>query len=226
MEYDRKKALISIHVPKCGGTSFNVGLKQWFGDRCFFHYFDERNKIMPKKVNLRSRYTGLPKRDLCIHGHFTRDRGYGIEDYYPKSKQFITFLRDPVEVQISLFFFLNKQEKAGSNFKDGKEFKAPKDIDEFLETTRPYFKDYLPEGIDKGDLKTNVEKQFVHIGVVENYQRSIDLLADKLGKPRFTIDHRNKSDRFLTPSNSSIEIFKSKSKFEYSIYNLALEMNK
>jgi len=92
LNYKFSKTLISIHIPKTGGTSFKDVLYTWFGKNLFFHYYNEREGIMPVKYEL------LP--GICIHGHFNRKRNFGVQDYYPEATQFITILRDRLCMQI------------------------------------------------------------------------------------------------------------------------------
>ena len=35
--YDPSQPLVSLHIPKTGGTSFTKVLEQWFGDRIYLH---------------------------------------------------------------------------------------------------------------------------------------------------------------------------------------------
>src|SRR5262249_55070595 len=95
--YNANKPLISIHVPKCGGTSFMALLGKWFGTSLYQHYFDEELNAMPRKHELRS--------GICIHGHFNRRRKTGVLDYYPVADQFITIVRDPFEMAVARYFY-------------------------------------------------------------------------------------------------------------------------
>ena len=40
--YDPARLLVSVHVPKCAGTSFAELLRSWFGARLHLHYPDAR----------------------------------------------------------------------------------------------------------------------------------------------------------------------------------------
>src|SRR3954471_2189740 len=99
--YDKDKPLISIHVPKCGGTSVLAMLGKWFGTRLYPHYFDEELNRMPQRREF--------KGGICIHGHFNRRRRTGVRDYYPEADQFITMLRDPFEMVVARYFYAKGQ---------------------------------------------------------------------------------------------------------------------
>ena len=128
--YNREIPLLSIHIPKCGGTSFKEALKVWYGGNLFFHYFDEKNNLMPQKIKLKSWNRNDYIKYVCIHGHFNHKRGFGVDDYYPNIKQAITFLRDPAEIALSVFFYNHRLIKEGNNYRDGKKFEMTDDVDE------------------------------------------------------------------------------------------------
>jgi len=98
--YNPGKPLISLHVPKCAGQSFRWLLTGWFCDNFFIHYFQQHNAL-PEKHPL--------KPGMCIHGHFDRRKNMGATDYYPAVDQFITLLRDPLEMAISNYFFWKRK---------------------------------------------------------------------------------------------------------------------
>src|SRR5215207_10496370 len=98
--YNPEEPLVSIHVPKTAGMSVKACLEQWFGPKLFAHYPDEAASGAPIKHVLGA--------GTCVHGHFNKHRGFGVLDYYPEIRQWITFLRDPFEQHVSLFFYLRK----------------------------------------------------------------------------------------------------------------------
>src|SRR5262245_8731415 len=107
--YDPEKPLISLHIPKCGGTSFRAVLQHWFGPNLYRHCFYERLTKPPRKYDLEG--------GMCIHGHFNRKRQIGVSDYYPEVDQFITILRDPFEMTVSRYFYAKG--KGATRFRDG-----------------------------------------------------------------------------------------------------------
>ena len=82
--------LISVHIPKCAGTSFRHVLQGLYGERIRLNYGEifSRAQARPALV---------PAGTACIHGHFFAD---AFDDFYPKAT-FITWLRHPVERVVS-----------------------------------------------------------------------------------------------------------------------------
>jgi hypothetical protein len=221
--YDPKIPLISIHVPKCGGSSFLGVLQSWFGNNLHLHYFDEKTSAMPAKVPMRRFPFNSYKPGLCIHGHFNRYRKFGVDDYYPQIKQAITFLRDPLEITLSNFHYAHKLIKEDRLYREGEKITFTKDIDEYLEKTGSFIPYFFPADLDENKLEWYFSNYFIHVGVIEQYQRSIDQLAEKLGRPSVKIAAENRSARGAEPSASAVKKFQEKCRFEYLFYNYALK---
>jgi len=221
--YNHKKPLLSIHVPKCGGNSFKVILADWFKNNLHFHYYNNKLDKPPQIAKLKK--NGSFVENLCIHGHFNRKRNISIETDYPEVDQFITIVRDPIEIQISNYFYLKKHKHKLKHFKDGKFEKKYPTVNAYLENTEPFLVNHFPKGINEDNINEFIPAHFIHIGIMESYQRSIDIFAKKLGKDTYNIPHKNKSERDEKPSKESIDIFKTKCKLDYLIYESALKLN-
>lgn len=227
-KYFYKKPLISIHIPKCAGTSFMEVLRHWFGEGYFTHYYDEKNNIPPAKIQL---LTGILikrfRKGICIHGHFNHNRGFGIRDYYPEVKQFITFLRDPFDVHISNYFFVRQQAKCSGPgaFRNGVYFPSANDnitIESFLGRNNiSHMKYFFPEEINMSNYKEILERDFVYIGITENLQNSVNILAGKLGFPAVTVTRKNISRWEESIPAGAREKFVENNQLEMAIYEYA-----
>lgn len=219
-EYDKEKPLISIHVPKTGGTSLEQLLRNWFGTKLYLHYYDEKNNRPPETFPLGP--------GICIHGHFNKQRHFGIQDYYPGIDQMITFLRDPFEILVSRYFDVKEREKKGEAFRDGKPLRITDDLDEYLEKeTRepayhPNFLDYMPARMTAGNYKEIIHEYFVYIGVMENFQYSMERLAQRLNTTAVPPSHLNRSERSYTYSPRYKMRFMELHPLEYEIYYYVL----
>lgn len=211
IKYDNTSALISIHIPKCGGSSFLTLLRQWFGSKLKQHYFNEKTCEMPIKYDL------VAEGGICIHGHFNRERGFGIKDYYPDAKQFITMLRDPFEIAISNFFYIKRTMANNTNYRDGKLYYVD-ELAKYLKKYTSFMLLHMPCEITVSNLSEVIETKFVYIGVVEDMQASVDSLADKLDKPRLSICHDNISDRDEVVPIDFKEEFVKRNPVEYAMY--------
>jgi len=223
-QYDKEKPLISLHIPKCGGTSFLAVLKSWFSKNLYMHYFDEKRNNMPRRHNLKS---GLFKRrfkkDICIHGHFNKKRGYGVKDYYPEVDQFITVLRDPFEMALSNYFFAKRQ--GNNRFRDGRVLRMEdryRAVNDYLRNHKSYILYHFPDEMTMENYEEILEQRFVYIGVLEDIQTSVNILAKKLDFPEARVDWENISRRDEEVLKETKEEFINNHHVEYAIYDFAL----
>lgn len=85
--------LISVHIPKTGGTSFAKILEKVYAEALHFDY--PWAPIEPS-LGLRG----------CIHGHFSATKYAEMAGSLGPRAAMITWLRDPVERAISTYYFL------------------------------------------------------------------------------------------------------------------------
>lgn len=224
-EYNPNLPLISVHIPKSGGTSLRSVLNFWFKLRKYSHYYNQVKGEMPRKRKLTRVFSSSFKKNVCIHGHFNHNWGFGIEDYYPEVEQFIAFIRDPVDMHISHFHYQLGRIKNGKKYIRGKLVDGILDIDEFFEKENSKLLKPFPWEINENNIPDLISKHFVHIGVMEHFQDSLDLLAEKLDKRKMTIPHKNSSPRMQKPSESVLRKFRKNSSLEYLFYEEAMKSN-
>ncbi len=229
-QYDPNKPLISIHIPKCGGTSFAEILKRWFGKGFLQHYHDERNDKHPRRLNLfKDPYRKEFIPDLCIHGHFNHDRGNGAEKYYPVVDQFITIIRDPFELHLSSYFFRIKREKEnhGSVYWSGKQHPIIANnwsLEDYLrENKKSFLLSFLPEGLTLDNYKEILEQRFLFIGLTSDLQASVNKMATILGYPQLPVSEKNVSEREENVPDGAREEFIENNQLEMAVYNFAIE---
>lgn len=224
ISYDPQSAVISLHIPKTGGTSVRQLLEAWFPDgRLLPHYYRADTGELPAKHALTGGY--------CVHGHFNTARGFGVDAYYPDGKQFIAFLREPFDRFLSNWFFMNVRKRNGVRvpFLDG-----DPDFATFLHdcaekqaqgknalSVHWYFPDpHTPELI--GDI---MDRRFIFLGIMERLQPSIDALAIRLGKQPLQIAHLNATARTEHEFNAWRPFYEKNFGVEFDIYEKALARN-
>ena len=214
--YDSRKPLISVHVPKCGGSSFRSVLKQWFGDDLYLHYASEKNNTMPPKYELGA--------GSCVHGHFNKARDFGVEQYYPDVDQRITILRDPLEVAISGYFYKLKRIEAGTYFRDGEIINTPELSLEKHLTEKPsnYFK-FFPFNDKEDEYRSILDDYFLYIGILEDIEKTICDVSRILEKPYIAPEHNNSAPRTVIVPEKIAARFRLQNRRAFEIYDYARE---
>jgi hypothetical protein len=154
--------IVSVHVPKCAGTSFKVILKEICGARIWYNYgtIFSRAQARPELV---------PPGTTFIHGHFLAD---AFDDLFP-DRRLITWVRHPVERLVSNYHhFLRTPDMRDDCCRALHERKL--DLRQFadLEWMRNETSRYL--------ANKRVE-DFEFIGITERFAESIQLFSEVFG---------------------------------------------
>jgi hypothetical protein len=229
IDYNPKEILISPHIPKCGGISFDKTLHDWFGYGFHKHQAKHVEDIPPRKLS-KIKQLLSPFIPAVIHGHFDKESdNIDVFDYYPEANQFITVLRDPVERQMSQYFFTRKIISEGKMIWHGKVHTdinlLGEDVDDCLENHQISFLKFLPWEFTYKNYKQIINENFIHIGITENLQASVDIFAEKLKKKKVKVPMLNAAPKTERPSESAVKKFKEQNKLEYLIYEYALILN-
>lgn len=225
LQYDKTKPLFSLHIPKCGGTSFNKLLRRWFLLGYARHYYNQKTGKFPRKHTLHYKASGILP--VCIHGHFDNRNNTELFNYYNEASQFITMLRNPLEIKVSMYNYILKSVENGSFYQKGQkvnEFNMS--VDDFVLNTEFVMKHFLPWKLTMENYKQVIHENFIHIGVMEELQQSVNVLADKLNKSPMEMPKVNVSGSKIQPEKETIKLFKEKYPVEHAIYDYALEMNR
>lgn len=214
--YDSSGPLLSIHILKCGGTSLREVLTHWFGDKLYLHYYREKEGRAPIRYVLGA--------GDCVHGHFSHPRGFGVDDYYPAITQRITIVRDPLEMAVSRYFFKKQRIADNMNYIAGK-LQSPSmpPLSEALLNGRNFMLDFLPKGLNKGNMKLILDDYFIFVGVMERYTETIRKLGTLLGKENCEVPHLIQTPRSEEVSPDIERKFRQRFELSYRIYDYAVD---
>jgi len=218
--YDKDQPLIVIHVPKAAGTSSRKFFQNWYGDGFLTHYYNEHTGELPQKHDLFGLHNA--NRPILLHGHFNKLRGFGVEDYYPDVKQFVTILLDPFEATISGYFYIRSN---SLNWKNKSRVLSVDNIEEYLIHAKSGMLNHFPREVDKNNFKDILEEYFVEVGITEYLEDSMKCIARKLGKPydgaMLGVHNATKRDQDV-PSYLR-DLFVERNQLVFDVYNYALE---
>ncbi|HED13618.1 MAG TPA: hypothetical protein ENI62_08195 [Gammaproteobacteria bacterium] len=207
----RSPVTVFHHIPKCGGTSVLDALANWF--MMVPDYGSGWTGYYPKKLN-----TDSLRSAHCLCGHFELE-GNHLHQRYPEvftSNRFrvITFVRDPLQVKLSLF----RYEKENNVLKT--------DVIEDHLLSRPnYIADRFPATLD--NYREIIDRYFF-VGILEKGQACLDNLARVLDKPEVVMPWKNdtRKDNSTNMGNISsafLERFREDNALDYLIYDYCTE---
>lgn len=191
--------IISIHIPKTGGSSFGEILKSVYGENLWINYGQQWNAMTSKKNLISSNIE-------CLHGHFEFN---AFDEEFPESQK-ITWLRDPVERTISLYnHIMNRPDQGNEIIMDIYQNKPS--LNEF--SGIPWIRN---QGLNY--LVDSTPSDFKFIGFLENFTASLQQCAKILGWHRIPesrwINRGNKTEVSNIPQET-IQTVKKNNKEEY-----------
>jgi hypothetical protein len=221
--YDPKSPLFSLHIPKCGGTSLLRIWRRWFWPWRVVSHYQRQAGPPPSKIKV----SGA----MCVHGHFNSRRERGALQFYPQADQFVTFLRDPFDRYMSLWFFMPKMAidrgdttwaERRPDFATALRQSALRQQAQRNSTSIIW---HFPQRPDVVDIGTQMDKSFVFVGIMERYQASLDALAVALGKRRIMVPHLNQTPRDQNDYEQWRPFYRKHFADEYTVYEAALKRN-
>ena len=214
-EFFRKdRVCIFHHIPKCGGTSVINVLGSWFFVVEDYRPMEEDERYFTNRIKINSL-----KNYQCLSGHFDTD-GIYLHQRYPEvftDSRFktMTFVRDPLKVKISLYYF---EQKYGLN--------NGISLEKHLMGRHNYIANRLPCTRDNYREALN---SYFFVGITEFLQESMDQLASLLNKPTVRVPMFNpsgKDGQVCVLSQSVLEDFKDKNELDYLVYQYCLDKHR
>lgn len=205
------------HIPKCAGTSAVDALTNWFIVlKDYAPGWSESSDLPAYKA-----YCDNPldlakiKPYQILVGHFHVDQSY-LHQRYPEWQaqgfKLITFLRDPLALQISQYKYEIKMKRVSA--------------DEILEHRLMLRPNWIAERFPVTELNyQKVLDQYAFVGTMDNYQAAFNRLASMIGKPPVDLKSYNTTKkRSFNLSEEFISEFKDANSLDYKLYEYAQKL--
>ena len=170
---DKKIKYAFLHIPKTAGTTFNYILKKHFGKeyKPFYPLMDDKDRQAYLEPVIRA------SNARCVASHALYIDGL--------DRQYITFLRDPVKMNVSLYYFVKKSKPWDEWSENVKKSTLSEFIDKFMAhntQTRWISSVFDDEECTEKSLaiaKDRLDKM-CFVGIVERFDESLLAFFKKL----------------------------------------------
>ena len=233
------KVIIFLHIPRTGGSSLEAYISRNYSNnqilsggvlkKLDFNGMNERKIIkIVRGVLKRLDFKGMNERKIIkiAIGHIH----YGIHQCFSQPSTYITFLRNPVDRIISLFFYAKKNNQHKFHRKIIEEKLHLKDFLLAFPLSRQLFNSQLQHvtGVSSPSEKTLIQakeiidQKFLFVGLTERYNEGIRRIHDLLGwGPPREIYHRNRASSNLSSVeyHQAYEIIAKHNFLDLELYN-------
>lgn len=176
--------LIFMHILKTGGSTLQAILQKQYSE---WILTNENEKVLNNETIKELMLEKNIENVKCVFGHFP----FGVHNHFSTPYQYITFIRDPVERVISLYYYI-KNTKGHSMYNDLQEVSLEEFVSrkEYKHLVRNHQTGYLSgecslitgyENVPNLSLAIqNIRKDFAVVGIMEMYEESLYLMKQKL----------------------------------------------
>lgn len=235
-----QETLIFQHIPKTAGTTVSVVLRQWYSPNELFHIRSGTHTKAPRfstnygpETYFRSLPSSERKKYRCIMGHTK----FGLHNAIPGRARYFTLLRNPLERYVSQVAQYNRMIRGGEFGSKAEpvslyKFRSLKSL-QFTNPQTRWLTGLSNEKFllrDQSTLlqqaKDNLETFFAVVGVVEQIEKSLELLAYHCGRTMTSIKRENASAE--RPSieeltDSQLQEFEENNQLDRELWQFATE---
>lgn len=120
----KKTLTIFTHIPKSGGTTFNSIIKTQYPEKGYFVMIPDD----PVKKSLQDLETKIEKEGVGLVGGHVQ---FGLHQFLSQPCQYITFLRNPIELTLSHYYFFRLKKEYRSSIKEIVKFAQTHSVEEY-----------------------------------------------------------------------------------------------
>lgn len=219
-----KSNLIFLHIPKCGGSTFHEILKREYRNEKIYS-IDFKNGKLTTNDFLNLRQSERDKIKL-LRGHMH----FGLHNYFQKSFQYVTFLRNPIDRVISYYKYARKYKNHELH-----SFAISRSLSEFAIDINPYINNAALFHLSGLPIQTspeimfdkaleNCKKFFPVIGILEKFDESLIRMQKEFGWDLPYYKKYNSTRKMNLKINSAdIEVVEKLNQEEIKFYNIFLQ---
>jgi hypothetical protein len=231
-----KEVVIFLHIPKTAGTTLRYIIQYQYKPPAIYELYGP-SATHSQRLEKLQRLSEAKKAEIkIVNAHL----GFGLHEFLPQPCTYITFLRNPVERVVSMYYYF---QRTGNNYVQNLTLK------DFIQTyggARDNMTKYLSGEKLKIQLtdpnneinyqcstesleiaKSNLKKHFKVIGLAERFDESLILLKKRLGWQLPLYDKNNVSKKRPSTkevSKDTLNLIEKFNEFDIQLYEYAKEL--
>ncbi len=238
-----EQVIFFMHIPKTAGTTFRYIIQYQYKPNAIYELYDHsltHSQRLDKLLNLSE---ARKQQIKIVNAHF----GFGLHEFLHRPYTYITFLRNPIDRVVSMYYYLHSTRNIQTN-------PLPSDLSlkDFVQTYQRIqngMTKYLSGVILKDQLadqspnsttnsqcatetdlelaKKNLKEHFKVIGLAERFDESLFLFNKTLGWKIPLYDKNNVSKNRpskKTVSNDTLSLIEKENEFDIQLYEYAKEV--
>lgn len=231
-----KQVVIFLHIPKTAGTTLRYIIQYQYKPSAIYELYGP-SATHSERLEEFKRLSDARKAEIkIVNAHL----GFGLHEFLPQPCTYITFLRNPVDRVVSMYYYF---QRTGNNYVQNltlKEFiqtygGARDNMTKYLSGEKLKIQlndpnneiDYQCSSESLETAKSNLKKHFKIIGIAERFDESLILLKNKLGWKVPLYDKNNVSkNRPSTKevSKDTLNLIEKFNEFDIQLYEYAKEI--
>ncbi len=221
------QTVIFLHIPKTAGTTFSGIINRQYESNNIAAFYPRGSDALKEFKEFKEDIKNRSEKIRCLTGHICM--GWRCHEMFPHPSTYITFLRDPVDRVISLYYFIlqTPQHYLHNTLKSKKI-----SLNEFVssgmtsEIDNGQTRALASTGPDIEGAKNNIIDKFTIVSLTEHFDESLILLKRLFGwKNLFYLREnvtKSKTKRKDVPKDV-LDIIRNKNELDIDLYRFAEE---
>ncbi len=225
-----KEVIIFQHIPKTAGTTLRYIIQYQFPPSSICELYGSSGPHVERINKLKNLSESQRKKIKIINTHL----GFGLHKFMSQPYTYITFLREPIERVISMYYYYQKTKNPIFQHLSLQEFvqtygavqngmtKNLSGVTLKRQLLQPKDKDKVPFSEENLDIaKKNLQTHFKLVGISEKFDESLMLLKRILGWKIPLHDKSNVSKRARDIPQETLSLIEKLNQFDLQLYEYA-----
>ena len=230
----RERVVIFVHIPKTAGTTLRYIIQYQYSPGAIYELYSPSETHPQRVENVKNLSESQKDKIKIVSGHLS----FGLHEVLTQPCTYITFLRDPVDRAISMYYYCKRRNESLEDVTLEDFIQTPgrtNTMTKYISGERLKLQLTDPSKIDNYQCssetlnlaKRNLRERFEVIGFLERFDESLLLLKKQLGWKLPLYNKHNVSKTRLyreEVSEKTIRLIENCNKLDIQLYEYAKEV--